>query len=114
MNDISLPPVKQGDTWDFSFAWKNQTTPINLSNCTAKMQIRDKRTNIMVAEASTDNNRILIDGPTGTVSVTYPALVTSNVVAGAYESDLQITFTDTGTVQSSNTINITVIKDITK
>jgi hypothetical protein len=114
MNEISLPPVKQGDTWNFKFAWKNQTTPINLSHCTARMQLRDRRTDAMIAEATTANNGILINGPLGEVSVTYPASVSVGIVPGTYVSDLELTFTDTGTVQSSNTLNIVVIKDISR
>ena len=35
-----LPPVKNGDTWSFSFVWSNNNTPIDLTGCTAKMQVQ--------------------------------------------------------------------------
>ena len=114
MNFITLPPVKRGDTWSFAFSWKDQNTPINLSNCTARMQIRDKSTLAIVAEATTDNNYIVINGSTGEVSVTYPASETTDISPGSYVSDLEITFTDTGVVKSSNTISIEVLADITR
>ena len=53
MKDITIPPVKRGDTWNFKFTWQDQNTPINLTDCTARMQIRDKTTLLMAAEATT-------------------------------------------------------------
>jgi hypothetical protein len=103
-----LPTVKNGDTWNFSFVWSNNNTPINLTGCTAKMQIRDKD-GVLAATAST----IAIVGSTGTVNVTFSAAVTALVPAGTYKSDLQVTFTD-GTVQSSSTVIITVEAGITE
>lgn len=114
MNFITLPPVKRGDTWSFAFSWKDQNTPINLSNCTARMQIRDNTTHEIVAEATSDNNQIVINGPTGEVQVTYPASETNAIEPGKYLSDLELTFTGTGVVKSSNTISIEVIEDITR
>ena len=114
MNFITLPPVKRGDTWAFSFIWKEQNTPINLTNCTARMQIRNKSTLAMAAEATTENNYIVINGATGEVKITYPASVTNNINPGTYVSDLELTFTDTNVVKSSNTISIEVIEDITR
>ena len=113
MKDITLPPVKRGDTWSFSFIWRDQNTPINLTNCTARMQIRDKKTRALAVEATSDNNYIVINGPAGEVLVTYPATDTDAVVPGHYLSDVELIFDD-GTVKSSDTICIEVIEDITR
>lgn len=107
-----LPPVKNGDTWSFSFVWSNNNTPIDLSGCSAKMQVRD-RAGLLMATASSTAGEITINGPTGTVAVTFPATSTASVPAGQYLSDLQITFTN-GTVQSSSTVSITVEEGITR
>jgi flagellar basal body P-ring protein FlgI len=107
-----LPTVKNGDTWNFQFVWTNNSTPINLTECTAKMQIRDKD-GALIATASSALSNITITGSTGTVNVTFSAAVTAPIPAGSYKSDLQLTFPDT-TVQSSSTVIITVEAGITE
>jgi len=109
---IKLPPVKNGDTWSYSFVWSNNNNPIDLSGCTAKMQVRD-RTGTLMATASSANSEITINGPTGTVNVAFPAATTATVPAGTYHSDVQVTFPD-GTVQSSSTVTIVVEEGITQ
>lgn len=111
---ITLPPVKRGDTWCFTFSWRNNNTPIDLTDCTAKMQIRGKRTDNLVAEATSDDDSILIDGITGVVKVTFSASVTAQVPHGTYDTDIQLTFPVTGYVQSSDTMQIIVNEDVTK
>ena len=107
-----LPTVKNGDTWKFSFVWSNNNTPIDLTGCTAKMQIRDAN-NALVAPIAPATNTITITGSTGTVNIVFPAATTASVPAGSYKSDLQITFPD-GTVQSSSTVIINVEAGITE
>lgn len=109
----NLSTVKRGDTWIFSFVWKSNGTPINLSDCTARMQIRKKKTKALLAEVST-NDGIVIEGSIGKVTATFPATLTSQVETGVHETDLQITFTSTGEVRSSQTLNITVDEDVTR
>ena len=110
---IKLPTVKNGDTWKFSFVWSNSdSTPMNLTGCTAKMQIKDN-TGALMATASTALNSITITGSTGTVNVVFSATITATIPAGLYKSDLQLTFTD-GTVQSSSTVIVTVEAGITE
>jgi hypothetical protein len=38
MRNNILPPVKRGDTWTFTFSWKNQNTPIDLTDCTVLIE----------------------------------------------------------------------------
>lgn len=113
-----LPTVKNGDTWRFSFVWSNNNTPIDLTGCTAKMQIRDAANAIVATAPATATspllpNTITITGLTGTVSVTFSSNFTAPITAGSYKSDLQLTFPD-GTVQSSSTVTITVEAGITE
>jgi hypothetical protein len=108
MHCIKLPPVKRGDTWRFQFAWKSNNTPIDLSGCTGAMQIRSRRTEVLVATADT----VAIDGPNGIVDVTFNASSTANAPLGYVEADLQITYPD-NTVQSSSTVQFMVEEDIT-
>ena len=112
-NIVTLPSVKRGDTWGFVFMWSNSSTPLDLSSCSARMQIRNKRTKELVAEVSTENDNIIIDGPAGKTTVEFPSSITANVPPGTYLSDVQITFPLPERVLSSQTIQITVEEDIT-
>ena len=103
-----LPSVKSGDTWKFSFVWSTNNTPIDLSGCSGKMQIRDSAGSLAAAATS-----VTIVGSTGTVNVVFSSAVTALIPAGSYKSDLQLTFAD-GTVQSSSTVVITVEAGITE
>lgn len=114
MRNNILPPVKRGDTWTFSFSWRNQGTPIDLTDCTARMQVRDKRTNTLFAESLSSDNSITINGVEGNVSVEFTPNKTSEVPPGTYYSDLEITYPVSGRVQSSGTIIIVVQGDITR
>lgn len=107
----TLPAVKRGDTWSFVFQWKTGATPINLTGCTARMQIRKKRTKDLLAYVTTEDY-ITIDGPAGKVFVTFPADITETVPAGTHLTDVELTFTD-GTVTSSQTVYMVVEEDIT-
>lgn len=106
-----LPSVKRGDTWKFQFAWKSNNTPVDLTDCSALMQVRVKRTGELVASATTADDSITIDGPTGIVNVAF--LDTQDAPVGTHEADLQITFPD-GTIQSSSTIQLVVEEDISR
>ena len=109
---MKLSPFKRGDTWRLTFAWKNNGTPIDLSGCTAKMQIRKKQSGILLAEI-TDEDGITITGETGEVDVAFPSVVTADVEVGIHETNLQITF-ESGEVQSSDAIDIPVVEAVTR
>lgn len=110
---MNLATVKRGDTWIFSFTWKSDGTPIDISDCTARMQVRKRRLGTLLAEVSTDDT-ISIEGQNGKVTATFPATITSDVEPGIHETDLQLTFTSTGEVRSSQTLVLTVQEDITR
>jgi len=109
---MKLSPFKRGDTWKILFSWKNEGTPINLTGCTAKMQIRKKRIGTLLAEV-TNANGITIAGTLGQVEVAFPANITANVESGTHETSLQLTF-PSGEVQSSDTIEIPVLEAVTR
>ncbi|CAB4125340.1 Domain of unknown function DUF2479 [uncultured Caudovirales phage] len=113
MRNNKLQPVKRGDTWNFVFAWKNNNSPTNLTGCTARTQIRTKKTGELMCQATTDDF-ITIDGTAGLVTVSYPPTITSGIDPGTYETDIEITFPITDQVQSSGTLQIEVDEDITR
>jgi len=110
---MKLPIFKRGDTWKITFVWKNNGTPIDLTGCHAKMQIRKKRVGTLLAEITDDADDIEIAGSTGEVNVAFPALITRDVEVGTHETSLQITF-PSGEVQSSDAIEIPVAEGVTR
>lgn len=103
-----LPAVKRGDTWDLLFQWRQADgTPVNLSGCTARLQVRDTARQVAASPAS-----ITLDAAAGTVNVNFEPAVTRLVAPGEYRTDLEITWAD-GRVRSSPTVLLTVLEDCT-
>ena len=87
---------EQATTFNFQFIIKNDSTPWNLTNYSATMTVRQfigATTTIVVA--STQNGKITLDGPNGTVTVNLSATVTGNLVPGSFVYDLIL---DSGSV----------------
>lgn len=110
---MKLSPFKRGDTWKITFVWKNDGTPIDITGCHARMQIRKKRVGTLLAEISDDDDSITIVGASGEVNVAFPASITALVDPGVHETSLQLTY-PSGEVQSSDSIDIPVIEAVTR
>lgn len=63
--------IEKGATYKKDFIWKDKTmTPINITGYTARMQIRKSyHSDSFEIELTTENSGIVIDGPTGKVSL---------------------------------------------
>jgi len=109
---MKLPTFKRGDTWKITFSWKSNDTPIDLTGCTARMQIRKKRVGTLLAEITTGQG-ITISGTAGQVNVAFPASITSDVDVGIHETNIQVTF-PSGEVQSSDILEIPVAEAVTR
>jgi len=59
---LNLPSIEKGATYRHTLFWKDSAnTAINLTGCTAKMQVRDNvEASIIRIELSTTNNRLTI------------------------------------------------------
>lgn len=65
---LTFPTIEQGATYSHTLQWlqPDGITPVDLTNCSAKMQVRstvDSRT--VIIELSTTNNRITINASLG-------------------------------------------------
>lgn len=113
----SIIKLKRGDTWLQRFDWvqASNNLPVNLSECTAKMDIVSTRGNEVFMSISTSSSpsSITIDGPNGIVNLRVEADDTAGLRPGEYKTDLQITFPD-GTVKSTDTFYIKIIEDVTR
>jgi hypothetical protein len=85
--------IEQGATFiqDFEYFEPDGTTPIDLTGYTARMQIRsNKASNTALADLTTTNGKLAIDGPNGKVTITIPATDTEGYAftTGVYDLEL--------------------------
>lgn len=96
---INLPVIEQGATYRHTLYWRDiDGLPINLSACTAKMQIRATvDSSAVVCELSTANERIILTDAEGKIEFAVPSSITKVLKPMTAVYDLEITF-DTGDV----------------
>lgn len=103
--------IKQGDTFILTMTWTDSAgSPVDLTNCTAKMQLRTAAGGTMLLELSTDNNRITLDAGSIELEVDANTMSTFTTPKGVW--DLQITYPD-GLVTTILTGTFVTIPDIT-
>jgi len=76
--------LEQGATWRLEVRWEDESgSPVDLVGWTARMQVREEHSSqsALVSLASPPGEGILIDGPSGTVSIEIPASVTASLPA---------------------------------
>jgi hypothetical protein len=91
-------PCEQGATFSQVIQWTKETTPgscvqapVDLTDYTAKMQVRKKVGSPLLVELSTANGRIAIEALTGTISLSITAADTNLFTPGLYQYDLELT-----------------------
>jgi hypothetical protein len=87
--------IEHGATFKQNFVWMDATrVPINLTGCTARMQIRQKFTSDeFYVELTTENGKIVLGGTTGTVDLIMSPTDTESILTnGVY--DLEVIFTN--------------------
>jgi hypothetical protein len=117
--------VKRGDTWTWPFylyskAEDGSKTPIDLTDCSARLQVKPKRgdTPVLSATVSPDpadetiNGEITLTPVDGLATVVFQPATTREIEPDKYVSDLEITWAD-GSVQSSMTFTVVVDEDVT-
>lgn len=103
--------LKRGDTWSQTFSWRQGSEtgdPVDLTDCTARMQLRDK-TDALILDCTP---YLTVDGLTGTVEIVVPADETEVFPVAKLSFDIEMTFPD-GTVQSTETMALKVLEDVT-
>lgn len=107
---MSVLTVKRGDTWRMVLSYKDNTgSPIDLTSCTARLQVRNKRSDQLLLDLDTTDG-LTIDAAAGTVTVRYD--LPADLELGTHEFDLEMTYAD-GTIESTETMQLRVIEDIT-
>lgn len=78
--------IEQGATFEMDFTWADTIVAADgsttmqvkdLTDCTARMQLRAGYCRPVILEATTENGRIVLGGPSGTVNIDLPASVTT-------------------------------------
>ena len=84
--------IKQGATWNQVLSYTDSSgTPINLTSYTAKLQLKETcKSTFSYLTISTETGEIVIDGPTGTITITVDATVMTRLPSGTYLYDLII------------------------
>ena len=108
--------IEQGATYSKLITWKTGTPalPIDLTGCTARMQVRAKITSVTpLLELTTENGGIILGGTAGTITLFISAEDTAafDWDGGAY--DLEIEFTD-GTVVRRLYGSVSVSPEVTR
>jgi hypothetical protein len=86
--------IYQGTTYNKAFQWKTGTPalPVDLTGCTARMQIRKKVTDVEVLfELTTENNRIALTMPAeGKFEIRLTAAESASLAfkAGVYDFEI--------------------------
>jgi hypothetical protein len=79
----------QATTFNFQFTISNDNVPWNLTNYTGTMTVRPfVGANTTTVVASTANGRMVLGGPSGSITITIDAATTGDISAGRYAYDL--------------------------
>ena len=89
---INLPVIEKGATYRHTLIWEDTNgTPIDLTNCTARLQIRaDVFATELLCELNTDNSGIVIAQLLGRIDLFISAADTSTLdgLGGAYDLEI--------------------------
>jgi hypothetical protein len=83
--------VPQGATFSRVITWKAGGANTNLTNFTARMQIRPTAASATTTlSLTTENTRIALGGVAGTITLSISATDTAAITAGRYVYDLEL------------------------
>ena len=82
--------VEQGATFILDFTIKTGSTPWNLTNYTARMQVRTSVNATTTLLSITNSDYITLGGSAGTVAISVPATVTDDLIAGRHVYDFEL------------------------
>ena len=108
--------IIQGATLDLLVTWRtgDPATPVDLTGCTARMQIRSKVDSPdVLLELTTENGGITLGGAAGTVRRFVDATDTAAITWKSGVYDLEIEFPD-GTVRRLISGGVSVSPEVTR
>lgn len=107
--------IEQGATFRMLLQWLDSNeSPVDLSGYTARMQIRRTHSsNVTLAEATTEDGRIVLSGATGFVTVVLPAEATAAIKGESAVYDLELESAD-GFVTRLIEGEVTISREVTR
>jgi hypothetical protein len=85
--------INQGATWLLSFEWLDDDgQPIDLTGCTARMQLRATPATQVLLELSTVNGCVALAGATGVIELLVDAPTTAGLSCESGVYDLRVAF----------------------
>jgi hypothetical protein len=107
--------IEQGATLLKPIVWKDSSgEPVNLTNYTARMQVRQSVSSAdVLLELSTSNGKISLAPSTGTITLIFSATTTAAIAWKRGKYDLELTSGD-GTVTRLIEGQISVSQEITR
>ncbi len=107
--------VEQGTTFSKSVQWKDANgNTINLNGYTARMQLRRSKTSpTILVEATTENGKLVVNGPGGAVTITFSAADTAQWSFSRAVYDLEL-ISAGGIVTRLLEGSFTVSKEVTR
>lgn len=89
--------IEQGATWSITITWEVDGSPVDLTDYTARMQIRRKHDSDDALLDITDDDAITLGGVAGTIAILLSDDETAAIPAGLHVYDLELEASD-GTV----------------
>lgn len=86
--------ILQGDTLSNAPVWKINSTPVNVTGYSAKMQVRRAVDGSLVVELSSANGRIAVGTTDGKFTLALTAGETAALPTGQFLYDLEVTAPD--------------------
>lgn len=80
----------QGATFDLSLTWNVNSSPVNLTGYTSRMQVRSSFDSDTAILNLTSGSGITLGGTTGTILINATAATTAGVATGQYVYDLEL------------------------
>ncbi len=111
--------IDQGATYDKTLTWRvgskaATAVPVDLTGCKARAQIRAEIDSVEVLlELTTENERIQLGGPDGTIRILIDAATTAAITWDSGVYDLEVEFAD-GTVVRRMAGGVSVSKEVTR
>lgn len=87
--------IRQGATWVLSFDWLDPAgQPVDLTGCTARMQLRRNYGTPVLLELSTASGQLVLGGATGIIDLVVDAATTAALTTDSGVCDMQIVYPD--------------------
>jgi hypothetical protein len=98
---LNLPIVEKGATYRHTLYWKDSSNlPINLTGCTARLQVRDSvDSEDVTVELNTENSRIIIDELLGKIDLYISDEDTTNLNGFGGVYDMEVYFLNGDTIR---------------